>query len=295
MRKYSIISFISLIFILLSCTSGKQLTQVSDEGAMAMKAGDYNKALQAYQQLIADYEKKGKADECPYYGQAGKAAFALGNTDKAIEYLSIGVNRPGADAEMCNELAQCYRKIDNLSKEITTLENCLKKYPGSAYKSAEQKRLFQTYVESENWELAVKLWPEVKAAATNDIKLQEGYLVVNEKLKNDSICNILAPKLLKLDPHNVTGLEWEAKRYYWKAENLYQEEMAAYEKHKTNRQYNHLLKALDVVTTDFKKSLKYFKSLYSINPDKNYAKYLANIYARLDDKKMAEHYLELSK
>ena len=84
MRKYSIISFISLIFILLSCTSGKQLTQVSDEGAVAMKAGDYNKALQAYQQLIADYEKKGKADECPYYGQAGKAAFALGNTDKAI-------------------------------------------------------------------------------------------------------------------------------------------------------------------------------------------------------------------
>ncbi len=295
MKKTRFVIFVFTLLIMSACTPGKQLTQLTDEGSTAMQAGDFEKAFNIYEQLIQDYTKKGKSDECPYYGKAGEAALALGNTDKAIEYLSLGVNHPGAQPDMCDDLAKAYRKIDNLSKEIETLEDCLKKFPDTPVKAAEQKRLFETYVESENWDLALKLWPAIKQQAANNVSLQEGYFRVNEKLKNDSICDVLAPKLLQMDPKNVTGLEWEAKKYYWKAENLYQKEMAAYDKHKTNRQYNHLVKALDIVTANFKKSLKYFKNLYSIKPDKEYAKYLANIYARMDDKKEADYYLNLSK
>ncbi len=118
----------------------------------------------------------------------------------------------------------------------------------------------------------------------------EGYFITNKALENDSVCNILASELLKLDENNLAGLDWEAKKYFWQAENLYKDEMEAYEKNKTNRQYNKLLKSLDVVSADFKTSLGYFKTLYELDPSPKYAKYLGNIYNRLDDKPKADYY-----
>ena len=106
---------------------------------------------------------------------------------------------------------------------------------------------------------------------------------------------MILPNNLSLEDTNVLAMEWEAMRLYNKAENRYQSEMKAYENKKTTSQYNKLLKAFEGVTADFKSSLKYFKELYEINPSKKYASYLANIYARLDDKQKAEYYKSLSK
>jgi len=88
-------------------------------------------------------------------------------------------------------------------------------------------------------------------------------------------------------------LDWTAKKYFWKAENRYQDELKAYEKNKTNKQYNKLLKALDIVSADFKTSLDYFKKFYTIDPNPGTAKYLGNIYNRLDDKKKADYYYRI--
>ena len=71
--------------------------------------------------------------------------------------------------------------------------------------------------------------------------------------------------------------------------------MKAYDNHKTNKQYRILLKALDVVTADFKKSLTYFKKLYSIEPTAENANYLSHIYGRLSDKKKEVYYKGLAK
>jgi len=71
--------------------------------------------------------------------------------------------------------------------------------------------------------------------------------------------------------------------------------MKAYDKKKTNKQYRKLLKALDVVTADFNKSLKYFKKLYGVDSVPEYANYLSHIYNRLSDKKKAEYYKKIAK
>jgi hypothetical protein len=54
------------------------------------------------------------------------------------------------------------------------------------------------------------------------------------------------------------------------------------------------VKAFKIVTADFKESLKYYTKLYKLYPKPEYARYLANIYARLDDEKMAKYYRDLA-
>jgi len=50
------------------------------------------------------------------------------------------------------------------------------------------------------------------------------------------------------------------------------------------------LKAFKIVTVDFKQSLDYYSRLYNLYPKPEYAKYLGNIYARLNDEKNAKYY-----
>jgi len=82
--------------------------------------------------------------------------------------------------------------------------------------------------------------------------------------------------------------------YYNKAENKYQEELEAYEKNKTGRQYNIMLKGLDEATADFKKSLRLFEKLYLADGKKTYALYISNIYARFGDEKNTVKYRKLA-
>jgi tetratricopeptide (TPR) repeat protein len=85
-------------------------------------------------------------------------------------------------------------------------------------------------------------------------------------------------------------MKWFGEKYFWLAENRYQAEMEAYEKKRTNSQYAKLLEAFKIVTRDFKTSLGYFTRLYKLYPKPEYARYLGNIYTRLDDKEKAKYY-----
>ena len=112
-------------------------------------------------------------------------------------------------------------------------------------------------------------------------------------MKNDSICEQTAEVILEQNPENEPALTWVAKKYYWQAENRYQTEMTAYDLNKTHSQYAILLEAFKTVTLDFKESLGYFTRLYEQYPNPDYAKYLGNIYVRLNDKQKARYYRSL--
>lgn len=251
--------------------------------------------MSAYEQSIASYENRGKQKECPVYCKAGQAALALGQNDKALGFFEKAKYTASENAETYIGLSSCYRKIDNLSKEMDALQTYLEKYPEGQEKQKVSDRLFAIYTESENWEKAVTLWPSVKAQADSNHRLLEDYLIVNEALHNTKSCDSTANVLLHVDKRNKIALAWKGKKYYHLAENRYQKEMKAYEAHKTRKQYAHLLKAFKKVTADFKLSLNYFKPLYRLDPKPIYARYLANIYKRLDDKAKAQYYRSKAK
>ena len=286
MKFNQILFGLLVVFIFSSCATSK----LAEEGNAAYQTGDYIAALNAWEQVISDKESRGQTADTSIYFKAGKAAMELGNTAKARTYFEKAEDMQYEDPAMYASLAHIYKGIDNLSLEIEALENYHEKFPNGKVADTINVRLFQTYVESENWQKAVNLWPEIEEKAASDADLLTGYLIVNEQLENDNKCDQLAQQILKLDPDNIEALEWQAYKFYWKAENLYVSQMKAYQKNRTNRQYKKLLKAWDKIWPDFRKARSYFLKLYKLDPKPKYAKYLAGIYTRMKKEQKAAYW-----
>lgn len=272
-----------------SCTTSKKSTGAKVSADQFYDSGDFGNALVAYEQVIADYVAESRTDECPVYGRAGLSALKTGNISKAIDYLKMDTYTPYATEDTYFGLATAYKEKDNLSKEILTLQDYLRLYPAGKHIDEVKVRLFETYVESENWEAAQELWPPVPTANVDE-KMLSQWFTVNLALKNEEQCNDLSLQLLKLNPNNIPALEWQAKEAFLKAENHYQAEMDAYEKNKTNKQYKRLLEELKKVTTEFQTAKQAYENLYALDPKPEYAQYLGNIYVRLNDKEKADYY-----
>lgn len=294
MKIHNTLFLLALFTLLVSCQSNKQITNSISAGESAYLSGDYSNALQEFKEVITIYEKKNQQKECPVYGDAGHAELQLGNSAEAIQYFQKDQRSNFVSADTYFQLAKLYQEIDNLSKELDALETYVTKYPEDEKIDDAKGRLFELYVESENWDKAISLWDRLTTTQHEEIKMLEGYFAANKALKNDTNCDALASELLGHDENNLIGLVWLAKKYFWQAENLYQSELKAYENNKTNKQYKKLLKVLDTVTADFKISLGYFKRLYTLQSSPVTAKRIANIYTRLDNKKQAAYYNKLA-
>ena len=292
MKISRIIKGLIVIFIIQSCASSVNITQLTDEGEKAYQAGNYETALTNWEKII---ENKGKKTKGEVYVGAGKSALALNQTEKATAYLETARQNQYSSPELYEYLAKVYNSIDNLSKEITALETYCEKYPQGNHINEIHGRLLETYVESENWDLALKLWPKMEANTQSDAHLLGQYLIVNKNLENTEECDKLAKQITGLDASNVTAMAYYAEKYYWLAENLYVKEMTAYKNKRTNSQYKKLLKALDEVWPTFRKSRDYYLKLYKIDPKPEYANYLGNIYTRFDDKEKADYYYKRAK
>ena len=286
MKRILIIALLPLVFV--SGCLMKKMTQITEQGEQAFKNNNYVTALNHFEEVINTLEERGKRAEGEIYYKAGKAAYQLEKYDKAIGYLEEAEYLKYNHAQMYYVLAKASKKADNLSKEIDALESYVNNHKNGEHYQEMRIRLFETYIESKNWQPAMDLWPRLSKEEQQE--LREEYLVVNKELENKEICDQLASEILEENPKNIEALDWMAKKYYWEAENRYQQEMKAYKNNRTRSQYNQLVKALKVVTRDFKQSLNHFKTLYNLTESPKYAKFLGNIYARLDDESKAQYY-----
>ena len=288
--KQNILIWTVLLAILTACSTGSKIESARQTAEQAFENGNYAVALTAYEKVIAEYKAEGRTAECPVYGKAGRAAMETGDVDKALDYLQMDTYTPYVSAETYRSQARGYRKIDNLSKEIMALEDYLEKYPEGEDVGHIKNRLFETYVESENWEKATGLWPELPEESKRREDMLEKWFEVNLELENRQASEKLADELLQLNPNHVKALEYNAEKAYNKAEDHYQREMKAYEENRTNRQYKRLLEELDKITEEFQVALGYYEKLWDLDPKPKYARYMSNIYARFNDKEKADYY-----
>ncbi len=279
----------------ISGCSGAKYLERTGTGEASYLENDYQTALLTAEEIIRELPQKQTMIHGQVYALAGNSAFALEQYEKSREYLEKARQLEYASELMYMNLAYNYRKIDNLSREISILEDYLRLFPDGNEIDLMQERLFQTCRESMNYDQAMNLWPRLNENAWSDIDNMVIFLEINIALENDSVCNATAKNLLGNDANNEPALKWFGEKYFWKAENRYQAEMNAYAKNRTHKQYSILLKAFKTVTSDFKTSLSYFTKLYRLNPSPDYAKYLGNIYTRLDDDQKARYYLGKAK
>lgn len=279
------------IFVFVSaCGTPVQTVNYQQLALEASLNSDYEMAVQKWNQYIIDQEANGLVVEPLAYAELGKAYFQLENFELAESNFEIAEQKGYSDEQMYVMMAQRYRMIDNLSKELSALKFYRDHFSNTKDSSFMRNRLFEAYMESENWEPALETWKTMDLASQHEEKNLQYYFDLNKELERNDTCDELAQQLLVLNPQNKTALDWMAKKYYQLAENRYQDAMEAYDKNKTNKQYNILLKELDKVTADFKRSLKYFEPLWEMEDGKKYASYLANIYGRFDDKKKSQYY-----
>ncbi len=289
MRKVFSVLLVAIMLQLIGC-GGTKYIELTNSAASAFSADDYETALNTAEQIISELEQKNKTAGGQVYAIAGNSAFALEKFEKSLSYLEKAQEQSYNGELMYSNLAGLYRRIDNLSKEITALDTYNKLFPEGKDINRVRSRLYQTCQESTNYELADSLWIQLDEISRLDIENLEAHLVINKEQENDENCDWAATEILKQDENHEKALNWLAEKYFWKAENRYQAEMEAYNNNRTNKQYNILLKAFKIVTADFKESLKYYTKLYKLYPNPEYARYLGNIYTRLDDEKMAEYY-----
>lgn len=293
MRLIQLLSGITLVAILSSCAVNKQIEANSKMGRVAFQQEDYAVALSQFEEVISYHKVKGKSTPYSIFSMAGISALHVGKNDVARSYLEkIAYTKP-ADARTIEALAQVYRNIDNLSLEMKTLALFLAKFPNDKNVSGVRSRLFQLYVESENWAKGNATYEVLSEKEKETIPNLEGYLKIQQALDNEDRAEETAEKILSVEKENIIALEYLAYKFYTQAEDLYQREMNAYERKRSNSQYNVLRKSLKLVSEDFKKSRDYYETLFNIDGKAKYAKYLGNIYVRLNNKTKAEFYRKL--
>ena len=295
MRNIFFIGIIILLFVTNACDSGKQLAQTKQNAQTAYNNGDYAKALELWEGLINSSKQKGSEKQCVIFTKGGMAAQKLGQTDKAIDYLKQATYSEFSNEDTYYTLAEIYNEKDNLSLELENLEIYKDKFSQGKNIEKVNLRLFELYVEIENWEKALNFWKQLTTNQKSETQQIENFLLVNDKLGNDEKSKELALQLLKLDEYNIAALNWLANHYFWKAEKRYNKEMKIYEQKKTRKQYAHLLKVIDEVAIEFNTALKYAKRLYKLDPIPANAKLLGNTYSRLNYKDKAKYYQDLGK
>ncbi|MDA3906753.1 MAG: hypothetical protein PF484_11820 [Bacteroidales bacterium] len=295
MSKFTLLAIILVSLFITGCSGTSKISKQNTIASDAAAAGDFETAFNYYNNFIKEQQSKNKEIDGEIYGAAANTALKINKYIVAEKYFKQASYKGYADPDLYANMQSVYKSIDNLSKEIEVLEYFVEHFVTDVRFSVQSKRLFETYIESENWNKAIAMWPSFDARTQTSVQMMDLYLIAQKKLNNDDVVNLIATAILKKDVTNRSALEWMAEKYFWKAEKRYQNELDAYEKNKTNKQYNIMVKALDIVTADFKKSLGYYKKLYKLYPSKEYAKYMGNIYTRFLDKKKSEYYLNLSK
>jgi len=272
--------------VLTSCGAPKVLTSSKTDAAGFEASGNYMQATIAWEQYFIQtpIEEVAGTD----FAKAAKSAFKAGNMAKAKSWFDQARYKSFADAEMYATLAKIYNSEDNLSKELSALETYAEKFGDNNVEV--NSRLFAIYGKIDSNEQALKVWKKMDAASKSTEANLNNYFKVHEALENKAVCDSASLEILKLNPENIDALEWNAKKYYWSGQNRYKREMEKYNKKKTTKNYNILLKELDLVTADFKKALPYLNTLWKLEPGKEYAGYFANIYALFGNEKLTNFY-----
>lgn len=286
MKNRFLLAIATLAIIILGCGGPKVLTTAKDNANKAAEQGDFNRAVELWQGYFNTNDIDKVSGES--FAQAALAAFQTGNMKLATDWYDQARYKNFASDDMYFTLAKIHQSQKNISKEINALEFYNKNF--TSKKAAVNARLFALYSEAGLNDKALKTWDVLEPASKNSIENLKVYFELNQKLENKEVCDSLANVILKTEPENTAALEWNAKKYYWRAENRYQSEMKKYNSHKTRKQYAILVKQLDMVTADFKRALPFFQKLWKQQPGEKYANYMANIYARFGDEKKSKTY-----
>lgn len=289
MKRKTVWAFLVLTLTMSSCISGN-LSKLNSDAMKSYEEKRFDAAFEKFQEVITAYESKGKSAPGETYTLAGLILLEKNEFSQAQVFLEKARQNKYINGSLFYGLSQVYRKIDNLSKEITALELFMENCPDASDNVLVKIRLFEVYIESENYDKALEIWSTLDESKNDSAKLLASFALLNFKLDKQDIAVETAKRVLSMQKDNFEANEILGLHYYNKAEALYQKEMKAYQKNRTHKQYAQLLNALKLVTEEFKIARDCIEIVYKQKQESSYAQILANIYTRLDNQTKANYY-----
>ncbi len=290
-----------VLLFLLALVWGCKTTRVDREvvvsekenALVASRSGDFVLAVQSWEAYFTQMALAKQPIPAGDYAQAANDAFKGGNFQSAVSWYDEARLSGYQGADMYLALADIYRKQDNLSRELTSLQYLETNYPEESLDQEVSRKLFEIYMRIDKGR-AFEQWDKLdKASQAKETYLSSYFALIKEMEKNE-LADAVANDLLKLNPTHREALEWNAEKFYYRGENRYQREMDKYNKNKTHVQYQFLLNELKIVAEEFKTSRDYFDRLWKLEQNSRYAAFLSNIYSRLDNPERARFYKKLA-
>jgi hypothetical protein len=296
LRKITVV-LLFLLALVWGCKTtrvGMDVVVSEKENALvASGSGDFVLAVQSWEAYFAQMGLAKQPIPAGDYAQAAHDAFKAGNFQSAISWYDAARLSGYEGVDMYLSLAEIYRKQDNLSKELTTLQYLESNYHDESLEHGVPLKLFEIYMRIDKGR-AFEQWGKLDKASQGKETYLNNYFSLIKELEKNELADAVANDLLKLNPTHREALEWNGEKFYYRGENRYQREMEKYNKNKTHVQYQFLLNELKIVAEDFKTSRDYFERLWELEKNSRYASFLSNIYSRLDNPERARFYKKLA-
>ncbi len=281
--------------LLMACGTQKKLIQTRNTANQYYYQKQYDSAYANYQRLIDTYEAKNMPPDAEIYAAAGKSLFYAGQKAKGIEYLNTAEQHGFEDEQSLFIKISYYQSIDNLSKEITTLEKYVRQYPDGPNIKEVYRRCFITGWQSKNYQSSLTYYNKLSTEDKNKKENLEIAYNLYQKIGSNDDANTIAEKLYQLDSENLIGLNYKALSTYNEVEKEYVAAIKAYEAKKTNSSYKIMRTKVQALAPKYRQARDLYLKLYNKYKRPGDAAYLARIYTRLNDPQTAKKYDNLSK
>lgn len=288
-------SILALLVFISACGTQKQLTDQTQAADKLFLEKNYTAAYQAYNDIISQSQAKGKTVPAQIFASAGKSLYLSNKKAEGIALLDQAEAGGFVDEQSLLLRIYYYKEIDNMSKELTRIEQYKTAYPNGSEMNFVNERLFLHNAEMKEYPKVKEVYALLDAQTADKIANLEIIYKASKKLNEDDNADKYAARIFEKDPENLTGLRYKAESVFYKVENEYVAAIKAYNKNQTTSTYNAMRKKIDPLAPRFKAAKNYYIKLYSLSKEPADAAVLSRICERLNDPKNAKYYKNLSK
>jgi lipopolysaccharide biosynthesis regulator YciM len=280
MNKLTLSAAFVLMLLLFGCSPLGRIAKTSTEADLAYTNKQFTEAHEKYQSLLKLYKSGKQLVPDSIYTKATDAAIRVGRFKEAEAAATLLFARHNSDANYAWKLADVYERINQPENEYKFLTRYENEFAKIGKGDTLYTRMYNVALSLDLIDDALKHYPKIQ---NPDDEYMRDHLKLMLKSAKPAEILTFCNTTLKKHPSFEPALEWKANHYYNKAEDNYQRAMAAYEKNKTNKQYNILLGELKPISADFRTARDILVKLRTIDPkNTKYISMLRNCYARLD-------------
>ena len=262
--------------IVFACSTGKNLLiQQRNEADLLFSQGNYAAALEKYKRLNLETHQF----DSVLYRNVTIAAYKVGEYDLSCRY-GTKISHIG-DNELAFVLYESQDSVGQPDNALFLIEENQQIFEDKYGKQTILTRLANHYIETND----AKIVGIYKRADTPELRSAcfDNYFKHIKDSTSEKELMTICRNALKDNPDQLKAVDYIAVSLYNTGEQKYNSVMAEYNKNKNATTYAYLRRDLKRISTIYVEAKTHFEHLRKLNPEeKNYIRYLINIYNRLD-------------